>query len=59
MLRKILVGKKKKMTEAMKERGFKQMMRVITIIDVLYALLIYHLFTLMPGLRLMASPGKN
>ncbi len=47
MLRKILTGSKE-MTEAMKERGFKQMIRVITIIDVLYALLIYQLFNLMP-----------
>jgi len=47
MLRKILTGNKE-MTEAMKERGFKQMMRVITIIDVLYALIIYRLFLLMP-----------
>ena len=47
MLRKILLGKKE-MTEAMMERGFKQMLRVITIIDVLYALLIYQLFNLMP-----------
>jgi len=48
MLKKILTGKKKEITEAMKERGFKQMMRVITIIDMLYALLIYQLFRLMP-----------
>ena len=47
MLRKILTGSKE-MTEAIKERGFKQMIRVITIIDVLYALLIYQLFNLMP-----------
>lgn len=47
MLRKLFTGNKE-MTEAMKERGFKQMIRVITIIDVLYALLIYQLFNLMP-----------
>ncbi len=47
MLQKLFTGNKE-LTEAMKERGFKQMIRVITIIDVLYALLIFQVFTLMP-----------
>jgi hypothetical protein len=48
MIKKLLTGSKE-LTDAMKERGFKQMLRVITIIDVLYALMLYRLFTLMPS----------
>ncbi len=39
----------KEVTEALVERGEKQLFRLSVIIDVLYALMIYKLFTLMPN----------
>ena len=36
-------------SEAEQERGFAQLVRVITVIDVLYALIIFRLFTLLPN----------
>lgn len=43
---------KKEVTEAIIERGEKQLSRLSVIIDVLYALMIYKLFTLMPNPQL-------
>ena len=40
---------KKEITQALVERGEKQLFRLGVIIDVLYALMIYKLFTLMPN----------
>jgi|GEM_PF-459591 len=40
---------KKEITQALSERGEKQLFRLGVIIDVLYALMIYKLFTLMPN----------
>jgi hypothetical protein len=40
---------KKELSEALIERGEKQLFRLAVIIDVLYALMIYKLFTLMPN----------
>jgi hypothetical protein len=47
MIKKILTSKKE-ITQALVERGEKQLFRLAIIIDVLYALMIYKLFTLMP-----------
>jgi len=41
--------KKKELTDAELERGAKQLWRVGTIIDVLYALIVFRLFTLLPS----------
>ena len=46
---KVLFESSKEVTEAQKERGAKQLLRLALIIDVLYALMIYKLFTLMPS----------
>ncbi len=48
MIKKILTSKKE-LTQALVERGEKQLFRLGVIIDVLYALMIYKLFTLMPN----------
>lgn len=48
MIKKILTSKKE-ITEAIIERGGKQLFRLAVIIDVLYALMIYKLFLLMPN----------
>ncbi len=48
MIKKILKSKKE-ITGAIIERGEKQLFRLGVIIDVLYALMIYKLFTLMPN----------
>ncbi|NOR86888.1 MAG: hypothetical protein GQ527_04715 [Bacteroidales bacterium] len=48
MIKKILQSKKE-ITEALIERGEKQLFRLSVIIDVLYALIIYKLFTFMPN----------
>ena len=48
MIKKILTSKKE-ITQALIERGKKQLFRLSVIIDVLYALMIYKLFTLMPN----------
>jgi len=48
MIRKILKSKKE-ITGAIIERGEKQLFRLGVIIDVLYALIIYRLFTFMPN----------
>jgi uncharacterized membrane protein len=47
MIKKILTSKKE-ITQAMLERGEKQLFRLAFIIDVLYALLIYKLFMFLP-----------
>ncbi len=46
---KNIIGKKQEETDATRERGEKQLFRLSVIIDVLYALMIYKLFTLMPN----------
>jgi hypothetical protein len=48
MIKNILKSKNK-VTDAFLERGEKQLFRLAVIIDVLYALMIYKLFTLMPN----------
>lgn len=48
MIKKILASKKE-ITKAIIERGGKQLFRLAVIIDVLYALMIYKLFLLMPN----------
>lgn len=48
MIKKILT-KKQEITDAIVERGEKQLFRLSVIIDVLFALMIYKLFTLMPN----------
>ncbi|PLW96415.1 MAG: hypothetical protein C0591_08810, partial [Marinilabiliales bacterium] len=48
MIKNILTSKKE-ITQALVERGEKQLFRLAVIIDVLYALMIYTLFTLMPS----------
>ena len=48
MIKKIL-SSKTEITQALIERGEKQLFRLAVIIDVLYALMIYKLFTLMPN----------
>ncbi len=48
MIKKIIKSKKE-ITQAIVERGEKQLFRLGVIIDVLYALMIYKLFTLMPN----------
>ena len=48
MLKKIL-SSKTEITKALFERGEKQLFRLSVIIDVLYALIIYRLFTFMPN----------
>lgn len=48
MIKKILKSKKE-LTGAIIERGGKQLFRLSVITDVLYALMIYKLFTLMPN----------
>lgn len=48
MIKKILTSKKE-ITQALIERGQMQLFRLSVIIDVLYALMIYKLFTLMPN----------
>lgn len=48
MIKKILT-QKKEITQALVERGEKQLFRLSVIIDVLYALMIFKLFTLMPN----------
>ena len=48
MIKKILT-QKKGITQALIERGEKQLFRLSVIIDVLYALIIYRLFTFMPN----------
>lgn len=48
MIKKLLQSKKE-ITGALIERGEKQLFRLGVIIDVLYALMIYKLFTLMPN----------
>lgn len=49
MIKKLLKAKPEQVTQAVIERGEKQLMRLSVIIDVLYALMIYKLFTLMPN----------
>jgi hypothetical protein len=46
---KVLFESSKEVTEAQKERGAKQLLRLAVIIDVLFALMIYSLFTMMPS----------
>jgi len=46
---KVLFESSKEVTEAQKERGTKQLLRLAVIIDVLFALMIYSLFTMMPS----------
>jgi hypothetical protein len=48
MIKKILASKKE-ITQAVIESGEKQLFRLAVIIDVLYALMIYKLFTFMPN----------
>lgn len=48
MIKNVLKSKTK-VTDAFLERGEKQLYRLAVIIDVLYALMIYKLFTLMPN----------
>ena len=48
MIKKML-NAKKEITQALIERGEKQLLRLGVIVDVLYALMIYKLFTLMPN----------
>ena len=48
MIKKILQSKKE-ITEAIIERSEKQLFRLAIIIDVLFALMIYKLFTFMPN----------
>ncbi|MFK5857199.1 MAG: hypothetical protein QM503_13800 [Bacteroidota bacterium] len=48
MIKKLLTSKKE-ITQALVERGEKQLFRLGVIIDVLYALMIYKLFTFMPN----------
>ena len=48
MIKKYLQSKKE-ITQALIERGEKQLFRLAVLIDVLYALMIYKLFTLMPN----------
>ena len=48
MIKKILTSKKE-ITQAIVERGKNQLFRLSVIVDVLYALMIYKLFTLMPN----------
>lgn len=45
---KVLFESGKNVTEAIKERGAKQLLRLAIIIDVLYALIIYKLFLFLP-----------
>jgi len=45
---KVLFESSKEVTEAIKERGGKQLLRLAIIIDVLYALIIYKLFLFLP-----------
>ena len=45
---KVLFESSKELTEAFKERGAKQLMRLAVIIDVLYALIIYKMFLFLP-----------
>ncbi|MCD4696750.1 MAG: hypothetical protein K8S16_10975, partial [Bacteroidales bacterium] len=45
---KVLFESSKEVTEAIKERGAKQLLRLAIIIDVLYALIIYKLFLFLP-----------
>lgn len=49
MIKDLLKPKKKEITQALIERGEKQLFRLGVIIDVLYALMIYKLFTFMPN----------
>lgn len=46
---KVLFESKNELTEAVVERGTKQLFRLSVIIDVLFALMIYKLFTFMPN----------
>lgn len=46
---KVLFESKKDLTEAVVERGTKQLFRLSVLIDVLFALMIYKLFTFMPN----------
>ena len=46
---KNLLKSKQEITKALVERGEKQLFRLGVIIDVLYALMIFKLFTLMPN----------
>ena len=46
---KVLFESKKELTDAIVERGTKQLFRLSVIIDVLFALMIYKLFTFMPN----------
>lgn len=46
---KVLFDSKNELTEAVIERGTKQLFRLSVLIDVLFALMIYKLFTLMPN----------
>lgn len=46
---KLLFDSKKEITEAIEERGTKQLFRLSVVIDVLFALMIYKLFTFMPN----------
>ncbi len=46
---KKLFQSKKELSQAIMEKGEKQLFRLAVIIDVLYALMIYKLFTLMPN----------
>jgi len=48
MIKKI-ISKKQEITDAIVERGEKQLFRLSVIIDVLFALMIYKLFTFMPN----------
>jgi hypothetical protein len=43
-----LIKSNSELSEAEKERGLKQLMRLGTIIDVIYGLMIFRLFLLMP-----------
>jgi len=45
---KVMFQSSKEVSEALKERGAKQLMRLAFIIDVLYALMIYKLFLFLP-----------
>lgn len=45
---KVLFESSKELTEAIKERGGKQLLRLAMIIDVLYALIIYKIFLFLP-----------
>lgn len=46
---KVLFESKKNLSDAVVERGTKQLLRLSVIIDVLFALMIYKLFTFMPN----------